>query len=180
MTSVFDDKLDQLFQVPRTWEAELPWCSGAKPVWVESVPYRGKTTRFFACYGLPEGATPERPAPGVVLVHGGGATAVADWVALWNRRGYAAISMDTCGAAPCWAENPQYAKWPRQPHGGPAGWGRMEEAGLPPQEQWPFHAQRRDPEPLAAAFAARCGLRPDRFDRDFMGRRADLHHGGRG
>ena len=65
MTSVFDDKLDQLFQVPRTWEAELPWCSGAKPVWVESVPYRGKTTRFFACYGLPEGATPERPAPGV-------------------------------------------------------------------------------------------------------------------
>ena len=109
MTSVFDDKLDQLFQVPRTWEAELPWCSGAKPVWVESVPYRGRTTRFFACYGLPEGATPERPAPGVVLVHGGGATAVADWVALWNRRGYAAISMDTCGAAPCWAENPQYA-----------------------------------------------------------------------
>lgn len=140
MASVFDDRLDQLFQVPRTWEAELPWCSGAKPVWVESVPYRGRPTRFFACYGLPEGATPERPAPGVVLVHGGGATAVADWVALWNRRGYAAISMDTCGAAPCWAENPQYAKWPRQPHGGPAGWGRMEEAGLPPQEQWPFHA----------------------------------------
>ena len=152
MTSVFDDKLDQLFQVPRTWEAELPWCSGAKPVWVESVPYRGRTTRFFACYGLPAGATPARPAPGVVLVHGGGATAVADWVALWNRRGYAAISMDTCGAAPCWAENPQYAKWPRQPHGGPAGWGRMEEAELPPQEQWPFHAVRAS---LARSFAVR-------------------------
>lgn len=140
MTSVFDDKLDKLFQTPRTWESDLPWCSKAKPIWVESVPYRGKTTRFFACYGLPEGATPEEPVPGVVLVHGGGATAAADWVALWNRRGYAAIAMDTCGTMPCWAENPLSAKWPRHSYSGPAGWGRMEEADLSPQEQWPYHA----------------------------------------
>ena len=34
------------------------------------------------------------------LVHGGGGTAFADWVKLWNSRGYAAIAMDNCGSIP--------------------------------------------------------------------------------
>ena len=36
----------------------------------------------------------------MVLVHGGGGTAEAEWVRIWNARGYAAISMDTCGCVP--------------------------------------------------------------------------------
>ena len=50
---------------------------GVKQIFYESVPYHGKTTRVFACYSLPEGASAEHPVPGVVLIHGGGGTALA-------------------------------------------------------------------------------------------------------
>ena len=113
---------------------------GVKQIFYESVPYHGKTTRVFACYSLPEGASAEHPVPGVVLIHGGGGTALADWVSVWNRRGYAAISMDTCGCVPCWAPCPCCWQWPSHEFGGPRGWGRFEEAELPPEEQWPYHA----------------------------------------
>lgn len=36
----------------------------------------------------------------MVLVHGGGGTAFADWVKLWTARGYAAISMSYDGMMP--------------------------------------------------------------------------------
>ena len=36
----------------------------------------------------------------MVLVHGGGGTAFAEWVKAWTSRGYAAIAMDTCGQIP--------------------------------------------------------------------------------
>jgi hypothetical protein len=36
----------------------------------------------------------------MVLVHGGGGTAFAEWVRLWVGRGYAAIAMDPCGCVP--------------------------------------------------------------------------------
>ncbi len=104
--------------------------------------YNGKPTRVFAYTGLPEGASVQNPVPGVVLIHGGGATALADWVRIWNVRGFAAIAMDNCGGVPCWSENPYCRKegWPRHAHSGPAGWGRMEDSERPVQEQWLFHA----------------------------------------
>ncbi|MFW5798779.1 MAG: alpha/beta hydrolase family protein, partial [Planctomycetota bacterium] len=58
-------------------------------------PYHGKPTRVAAWMGVPEG--PERSLPGMVLLHGGGGKAFAEWVELWNRRGYAAIAMDFGG-----------------------------------------------------------------------------------
>ena len=125
--------------MPETRPTELFRFPGVKQLFYSGPAYRGKPTEVFACYGLPEGASPEHPVPGVVLVHGGGATALADWVALWNKRGYAAISMDTCGCVPSWAANPYFAKWPKHPSGGPSGWD-MEGAELPVEEQWPFHA----------------------------------------
>ena len=45
-----------------------------------------------------------RNFPGVVLIHGGGGTAFADWVYLWAKRGYAAIAMDLNGSRPPEAE----------------------------------------------------------------------------
>ena len=78
---------------------------GVRAVFYDSVPYRGKPTKVCAYYGLPsqevlskEGSA-ESPSkfPGVVLIHGGGGNAFAEWVRLWNRRGYAAIAMDVCG-----------------------------------------------------------------------------------
>ena len=38
--------------------------------------------------------------PGVVLIHGGGGTAFAEWAWLWAQRGYAAIAMDLSGHRP--------------------------------------------------------------------------------
>ena len=135
------ENIEKLYSVPEFEEVELFHYPGIKQFFYESVPYRGKPTRVFACCGFPEHATPENPVPGVVLIHGGGATALADWVEFWNQLGFAAISMDTCGCVPCWAKTPHYNEhWPRHKDGGPAGWGKIELAMEPAEDQWIYHA----------------------------------------
>lgn len=134
-------EIHRFLECPEQYPASCFFDPAVTQVFYESVPYRGKPTRVFACYGLPEHASPDHPVPGIVLIHGGGASALADWVELWNRRGYAAISMDTCGGMPCWAPNPYFAKWPRHAFSGPKGWGQsMYDVDLPPEDQWPYHA----------------------------------------
>ncbi len=114
---------------------------GVEPLFYDGPPRQGRPTRVFAWYGYPADASAAHPVPGIVLIHGGGATALADWVRLWNARGFAAIAMDNCGGVPGWSPNPySRPEWPRHAHSGPAGWGRLEESGLPPQEQWMYHA----------------------------------------
>lgn len=108
---------------------------GVTAIYYDALPWQGKPTRTFAWYGLPD-PLPEGKVPAMVLVHGGGGTAFANWVRLWNKRGYAAIAMDTCGAVP----RGEYGKWERNEQGGPAGWGAFETADLPAEEQWPYHA----------------------------------------
>ena len=67
-------------------------------VFYESEPYRGHATRVFAYYARPaEGAG---PWPAMVLVHGGGGEAFAEWAKLWAERGYVALAMDTAGHGP--------------------------------------------------------------------------------
>jgi len=61
-------------------------------------PYRGKPTRVFAYYAVPEPR--QGRAPAMVLVHGGGGQAYPDWAELWAKRGYAAIAMDLNGCGP--------------------------------------------------------------------------------
>ena len=73
---------------------------GAEVYFLESVDYEGKPTYVFAFVGIPDTATKDNPVPGIVLVHGGGGTAFADWVKMWNDRGYAAIAIDTEGKIP--------------------------------------------------------------------------------
>ena len=51
----------------------------------------------FAYLGFPEHACAEAPVPGMVLVHGGGGHAYAEWVRGWVDRGFAAISFDGFG-----------------------------------------------------------------------------------
>lgn len=64
----------------------------------------GKATEVFAFYADPStvdgNGAPAKPYPAVVLIHGGGGTAFAEWVNLWARRGYAAIAMDLAGRRP--------------------------------------------------------------------------------
>lgn len=68
-----------------------------------SQPYKGAPTEVFAFFASPKtiGAkTDGSKFPGVVLIHGGGGTAFADWAYLWAKRGYAAIAMDLGGSRP--------------------------------------------------------------------------------
>lgn len=65
--------------------------------------YQGHPTDVFAFYASPitlGEAKPGAKFPGVVLIHGGGGTAFAEWAWLWAKRGYAAIAMDLNGSQP--------------------------------------------------------------------------------
>lgn len=72
---------------------------------IEAITYdgadiKGQHTKVFAYIGFPEGASASKKVPAIVLVHGGGGHAFAEWIKLWTDRGYAAIAMDTTGFFP--------------------------------------------------------------------------------
>ncbi|MDX1930740.1 MAG: prolyl oligopeptidase family serine peptidase [Pirellulaceae bacterium] len=129
--------LDRLSQIPKTCPSEDIPAEGVKAVFFEGLPYQGKPTKVFAYYGIPELKEGATKVPGVVLVHGGGGTAFANWVKLWNERGYAAIAMDLCGCVPVGT----YGKWERHPEGGPPGWdASFDQIDGPLEDQWQMHA----------------------------------------
>jgi len=108
---------------------------GVRPIFFDGPDYEGRPTKVFAWLGVPETPAGTR-LPGIVLVPGGGGTAFAHWVRMWNDRGYAAISMDTCGCVPVGT----YGNWQRHPAGGPPGWGGFDQIDHPREDQWSFHA----------------------------------------
>jgi dienelactone hydrolase len=143
--------LESLSQTP-----EMKWIDKTSPI--RSLTYRGeefngRSTEVFAFYATP-GTIAGDPAldkhlPAVVLVHGGGGTAFADWVWLWAKRGYAAIAMDLSGRQP---EAPKFAHGKLVPnlrvnrerlelggpeHGHPQ---KFDSAGGELDDDWPFHA----------------------------------------
>ncbi len=67
-------------------------------LYYEGEPWMGKPTRVFAYYARP--ARIDRKIPAMVLVHGGGGQAFAEWARIWAGRGYAALSMDLGGRGP--------------------------------------------------------------------------------
>lgn len=136
-----------LAAVPAFRECPEHACDGVRALFFEGAPRKGKPTRVFAYYGVPD--VPEgRRCPAMVLVHGGGGSAFAPWVKRWVERGYAAISMDTCGCV----SGGGYQNHPRLPDGGPPGWGGFDQVEEPVEEQWPYHA-------VAAAVRAHSLLR---------------------
>lgn len=131
--------LGKLSQPPLTYPAEATE-PGVKAFFYESVPWKGKPTRVFAYYGVPphtEGAK----LPAIVLVHGGQGSAYAEWVRLWNKRGYVAIAMDHFGNMPtvAAAEAPYRVQRPRNPNGGPTGDGGFSQVDEPVEDQWTYH-----------------------------------------
>lgn len=118
--------------------------------------YQGHPTEVFAFYASPitlGEAKPGAKFPGVVLIHGGGGTAFADWVWLWAKRGYAAIAMDLSGSrppdpvfdaktgAPIGHQSDRKLRT-RLPNGGPEQ-GHPEKFGSiggDTSDDWPFHA----------------------------------------
>ena len=84
----------------------MRWADQAGPVhslFYTSEDYRSHPTEVFAFYASPATlgkAQAGKKFPAVVLIHGGGGTAFAEWAWLWARRGYAAIAMDLSGSRP--------------------------------------------------------------------------------
>lgn len=74
--------------------------SNIKAITYDGAKINGKKTKVFAYIGFPANASASSKVPAMVLVHGGGGHAYAEWVKLWNDRGYAAIAMDTTGFFP--------------------------------------------------------------------------------
>lgn len=136
--------MERLGQVPETFAVETePFAQmkddAVRPLMYAGEPYRGRPTRVFAWLGLPKGASPEKPVPGIVLVHGGGGTAFRNWVRTWNERGYAAIAMDTCGHVPLPLDS-DGKPWPKHEWSGPAGWGGFGQMDEPVSDHWTYHA----------------------------------------
>lgn len=117
-------------------------------------PFQGQPTKVFAFYASPATLSGAKAAegkyPGIVLLHGGGGTAFAEWVQLWAKRGYAAIAMDLGGDRP---EAPKYqagtdrikagrVKRVRLPMGGPADEAKQkfDNVGGNREDDWQFHA----------------------------------------
>lgn len=89
-------EVDRLLDAPVT--AEWGEADGlVRPVFYDSEPFNGKPTRVFAYYAKPSG---DGPFPAMLLVHGGGGKAFAEWAKLWAERGYVALAMDTSGNGP--------------------------------------------------------------------------------
>lgn len=132
--------MEALSKPPKTYAAAEPKEDGVTGIFLESVPWKGKPTRVFAWYGVP--ATGGKKVPGMVLIHGGGGTAFAEWVRFWNRHGYAAVAMDTCGSIPraVPGKGPYGLDRPRHELGGPPGWGGFDQIDAPLEDQWTYHA----------------------------------------
>lgn len=132
--------------VPKTHEAPADLAAeGVKAVFLDSVDWKGKPTRFFAYYQLPKGATKKKRVPGVVIVHGGGGTAFPYYVKYWNDKGFAAIAMDNCGSIPRnepgkpgGGEHSMF--WLGHDFSGPRGWEPFANANEPITDQWTYHA----------------------------------------
>lgn len=127
--------IDSLKKVPASQEAPDKGVGEVKAVFIEGQEYGGKKTRFFAYYGIPK-TEGSGKVPAMVLVHGGGGSAFVPWVKLWMSRGYAAISMDTCGAI----SSGGHQNHIRDEQGGPPGWGGFDQITQPLEDQWTYHA----------------------------------------
>ena len=97
-------KASELFRTPEFESVDQKYPDsredGVQAITYSGLPLNGKPTKVFAYLGYPEGPVPQGGFPAVVLVHGGGGTAFAKYVRIWNRRGYAAIAMDLYGTRP--------------------------------------------------------------------------------
>lgn len=125
--------------VPATQPAMGFSAQGERAFFYDGPGWHGKPTRVFAWYGLPKDFKPGTKVPAMLLVHGGGGTAFAQWVKMWNDRGYAALAMDTAGQVPSKSSGAKV--WDRDPQGGPAGWGGFDQVNDVPADQWPFQAE---------------------------------------
>lgn len=91
------------WDVPKMLNAEAPAQidkqePGLVSLRYKSEPYRGRDSWVFAYLATPK--ENKGPHPAMLLVHGGGGKAFAEWATLWAERGYVALAMDLSGNGP--------------------------------------------------------------------------------
>lgn len=148
-------ELERLRQPPH-----VNWLDQESPIrslTYQNEPYQGHTSEVFAFYATPGSVSGDpsrdRDLPAVVLIHGGGGTAFAEWVWLWAQRGYAAIAMDLSGRRPdaprfdddgqlVVVRNHRLIERTRLQHGGPeqGGQEKFQNAGGDLTDDWQLHA----------------------------------------
>ncbi|HHO75731.1 MAG TPA: hypothetical protein ENN05_04800, partial [Deltaproteobacteria bacterium] len=94
--------VSELFKAP-----QYRWVDTQSPVHAliyQGLDYKGNLVDVFAYYSTPgvyfHKPETDKDLPGIVLVHGGWGRADHQWVAMWAKRGYAAIAMDLDGKGP--------------------------------------------------------------------------------
>lgn len=143
----------------------------------EGAPYNGKKTKVFAYIGFPQTAA-KQPVPAMVLVHGGNGHAFAEWVKMWNDRGYAAIAMDNTGFFPseegkgfagyelddkAWWHHGLWGDLSEEGYTGAPNNDEMTSCEKPIPEQWMYHAV------ADTILAHNILLADDRVDNDRIG-----------
>lgn len=132
------ENLALLTGAPAMRKAEgFPAAGGIEAIYFDSLEWKGKPTEVFAWLGIPK--NPSGKVPGIVLVHGGGGTAFAEWVERWNDQGFAAISIAVEGQTSNRSEADPKA-WERHESGGPARVGIYGDSNEPLKDQWMYHA----------------------------------------
>jgi len=131
--------MERLKSPPRVHDASTYRTNGVEVAFLEGLQYKGRPTRIFCYWGVPEHKKGEK-VPGVVLVHGGAGSAFYRWVKYWNSRGYAAVSMDTCGSVSGNVVGSEQRRHFRHEWGGPSGWGGFDTLDAPVEDQWMYHA----------------------------------------
>lgn len=129
---------------PRTWRgvSEAAVKYGQTALMMEGAVWRGKPTKVLTLVGLPANA--KGRVPGVVLAHGGGGTAYAEWVKRWTDVGFAAITCALEGQTDVRVEGARQrgeSPWVGNPEGGPPRTGIYGDGDQPIGDQWMFHAQ---------------------------------------
>ena len=96
--------------------------------------------KIFSILGVPENPS-GTPLPAVVLVHGGGGTAFAHWVRLWNEQGFIALAISTEGHTDqAYDPTSRPRQWMGHLYSGPARTGQYGDLDKPVSEQWMYHA----------------------------------------
>lgn len=132
------ENLAHLTEAPAMREADgFPAAGEIKAIYFEALEWKGKPTKVFAWLGVPK--NPSGKVPGIVLVHGGGGTAFAEWVKLWNEQGFAAIAIAVEGQTSN-RSGADANTWERHESGGPARVGIYGDSKESLRDQWIYHA----------------------------------------
>lgn len=158
---------DEPFLTPGVWpverlKSEIPnhriedSAAKVQSLIYDGEPIEGEATEVFAFYASPKTlgkSDGKERVPGIVLIHGGGGTAFADWVWLWASQGYAAIAMDLGGFRPSAPEYDDNGNLKPHTRNSRQGRARLAKGGVPADnahkfatiggtmgDDWPYHA----------------------------------------